>query len=121
MGIQLLIDAGAHILEFDNKSLVRQWLEIDHKAPAAVYFDGNRPCVFYRNGKEVPLLASPFADNLTECLVYMDEVHTHGTDFKFPVSARGALTLSLGQTKDHTVQGRTGPLHVVLLTMFELP
>lgn len=105
MGIRLFIDAGAHILEFDNKDLVRAWLDIDQEAPAAVYFNHNRPSVFYRNGKEVSLLASPFVDDLKDCLVYMDEAHTRGTDLKFPVTARGALALSLGQTKDHTVQG----------------
>ncbi|PWY88227.1 hypothetical protein BO70DRAFT_331486 [Aspergillus heteromorphus CBS 117.55] len=104
-GIRILIDAGAHILESDNEGLVRQWLAIDPDAPAAVYFNtDDRASLIYRNGKEVPLLASPFAEDLSKCLVYFDEAHTRGTDLKFPPSARGALTLSLGQTKDHTVQ-----------------
>ncbi|PYI00251.1 hypothetical protein BO78DRAFT_439495 [Aspergillus sclerotiicarbonarius CBS 121057] len=103
--IRILIDAGAHILELDNESLVRQWLKVDHEAPAGIYFNAdNKAAVIYRNGKQVPLLASPFADDLSSCLVYLDEAHTRGTDLKLPVSARGALTLSLGQTKDHTVQ-----------------
>jgi hypothetical protein len=50
-------------------------------------------------------LASTFADDLSECLVYLDEAHTRGTDLKLPPRAVGALTLGLGQTKDHTVQG----------------
>ncbi|KAE8369244.1 hypothetical protein BDV27DRAFT_153320 [Aspergillus caelatus] len=105
MRIRILIDAGAHILELDNKSFVRKWMEIDHRAPAAVYFDeSSKPWVVDRNNKEVPLLASPFAGNLDGCLVYLDEAHTRGTDLKFPPLAKGALTLSLGQTKDHTVQ-----------------
>lgn len=53
----------------------------------------------------MPLLASPFASDLKDCLVYIDEAHTRGTDLKLPLSAKGALTLGLGQTKDHTVQG----------------
>ena len=106
MGIRILIDAGAHILEKDNRSLVKAWLDKDYEAQAAIYFDAdNKAWVLYRNSKGVPLLASPFADNLTKCLVYLDEAHTQGTDLKLPASARGALTLSLGQTKDHTVQG----------------
>lgn len=104
--IRVLIDAGAQILEMDNLSLVKEWLSVDTKAPAAVYFDAeNKPFVLYRHGLRIPLLASPFADNLAECLVYLDEAHTRGTDLKLPVYARGALTLGLGQTKDHTVQG----------------
>ncbi|KAM4067480.1 hypothetical protein HRG_001403 [Hirsutella rhossiliensis] len=80
--IRLLIDAGASFFgAHDNRAWVR-----------------------YRDGKEIPLLATPFADSLQECLVYLDEAHTRGTDLKFPPYARGALTLALGQTKDHTVQ-----------------
>ncbi|KAB8269441.1 hypothetical protein BDV30DRAFT_251350 [Aspergillus minisclerotigenes] len=95
MSIRILIDAGAHILELDNKGFVHKWMEIDHSAPAAVYFDASsKPWVVDRSKNEVPLLASPFAD----------EAHTRGTDLKFSPFAKGALTLSLGQTKDHTVQ-----------------
>ncbi|KAE8322528.1 hypothetical protein BDV39DRAFT_209670 [Aspergillus sergii] len=105
MSIRILIDAGAHILELDNKGFVEKWMEIDYGAPAAVYFDASsKPWVVDRNKNEVPLLASPFAGNLEGCLVYLDEAHTRGTDLKFPPLAKGALTLSLGQTKDHTVQ-----------------
>ena len=39
MPIQVLIDAGAQILEMDNLTLVKTWLEIFSKAPATVYFD----------------------------------------------------------------------------------
>ena len=104
--IRILIDAGAYILELGNRSLVRQWLTVDHEAPAAVYLNvDNKAAVIYRNGKEVPLLASPSVEDLLGCLVYLDEAHTRGVDLKLPVSARGGLALNLGQTKDHTVQG----------------
>ena len=105
-GIRVLIDAGAQILEMDNKTLANAWLGIDYEASAAIYFDQeNKPWVLYRQGHSLPLLASPFADDLSECLVYLDEAHTRGTDLKMPANAIGALTLGLGQTKDHTVQG----------------
>ncbi|KAF4631564.1 hypothetical protein G7Y89_g6567 [Cudoniella acicularis] len=106
MEIRILIDAGAYILEMDNRTLVRAWLDIDVQAKGAVYFGAdNRAWVQYRGGKEVvPLLATPFAENLDECLVYIDEAHTRGIDLKLPQKARGALTLALGQTKDHTMQ-----------------
>lgn len=110
-GIRILIDAGAQILEMDNKSLAKEWLKIynkgfyPHEALAAVYFDqDNTPIVMYREGRCLPLLATPFAEDLTDCLVYLDEAHTRGTDLKLPANAKGAVTLGLGQTKDHTVQ-----------------
>ncbi|OAP60693.1 hypothetical protein AYL99_05695 [Fonsecaea erecta] len=103
--IRILIDSGAIILEMTNATLAKMWLDIDTEAPASVFFDdSNKATVLYRSGRKVPLLASPFADDLSNCLVYLDESHTRGTDMKFPPDARGAVTLSLGQTKDHTVQ-----------------
>ncbi|MCJ1463509.1 hypothetical protein MMC07_002117 [Pseudocyphellaria aurata] len=105
MGIRVLIDVGAQILEMDNLSLVKAWLSVDREPKAAVYFDAeNKPFVHYRRGHGMPLVASPYADDLSDCLVYLDEAHTRGTDLKMPAYARGALTLGLGQTKDHTVQ-----------------
>ena len=105
--IRVLLDAGAFILEMDNQTLVRTWLQEDTEAQAAVYFGSdNKAWVRYRNGKTAPLLATPYAENMDECLVYLDEAHTRGTDLKLPPSARGALTLGLKQTKDHTVQGK---------------
>lgn len=106
-GTRILIDAGAFVLEKDNQSLVKEWLAIVARTPAAVYFGpDNKPWVQYRFGNTIPLLATPFADDLTDCLVYLDEAHTRGTDLKLPANAKAALTLGLNQTKDHTVQGK---------------
>lgn len=103
--IRVIIDAGAYILEMDNKTLVKSWLEVDHEAEAAVYFDSaNKAWVLDKRNKIMPLLASPFVNRLGKCLVYLDQAHTRGTDLKLPLTAHGALTIGLGQTKDHTVQ-----------------
>ncbi|KAH7117537.1 hypothetical protein B0J11DRAFT_493133 [Dendryphion nanum] len=106
MRIRVLIDAGAYILEMDNETLVKKWLDMDTQAKAAVYFGSdNRAWVRYRGNKaKVPLLATAFVDKLEDCIVYFDEAHTRGIDLKLPQESRGALTLALGQTKDHTVQ-----------------
>lgn len=105
--IRILIDAGAYILEMENKNLAAAWLEICPDAQGAVYFDSDsRIMVQARFQKSpIPLLASSFANNLKDCVVYIDEAHTRGTDLKLPVDAKGAVTLGLGQTKDQTVQG----------------
>ncbi|KAF4999120.1 hypothetical protein FGRMN_2683 [Fusarium graminum] len=103
--IRVLIDAGAQILEMDNITLVERWLKVDTFATAGLYFDeDNKPWILTREGRKTPLLASPYADDLSNCLIYLDEAHTRGTDLRLPPDARGALTLRLGQTKDHTVQ-----------------
>ncbi|KAL3427285.1 hypothetical protein PVAG01_00794 [Phlyctema vagabunda] len=104
--IRILIDAGAYIFEMENRTLAREWLRIDTEARCAVYFDNdNRLWVQYPGkAEEYPLLSTPFADDLEGCLVYFDEAHTRGVDLKLPPGSSGALTLALGQTKDHTLQ-----------------
>ncbi|KAH9904538.1 hypothetical protein F4778DRAFT_66392 [Xylariomycetidae sp. FL2044] len=102
--IRILIDAGAYILDHDNESLAKAWLKVDGRASVALFFQGDKPWIVSKQNAKTPLLASPYADNLKEVLVYLDEAHTRGTDLKFGHSAHAALTLGLGQTKDHTVQ-----------------
>jgi hypothetical protein len=49
MGCQVLIDSGSQILEMDNLTLARAWLDFYPDAPGAVYFgQDNRPWVIYR-------------------------------------------------------------------------
>lgn len=107
MKIRILIDAGAYILEMTNQGLVQAWLQHDHEAKAAVYFQKGRAFVVSQGSKrEQPLLASPWKDGITmELLVFFDEAHCRGIDLKLPPEASAALTLALNQTKDHTVQG----------------
>ncbi|CAK7235791.1 hypothetical protein SBRCBS47491_009415 [Sporothrix bragantina] len=107
--IQVFIDAGAYILEKTNESLARSWLALaEPHIKAAVYFKetDNRAWVVFRDATAAmaPLVSTPFAERLDECIVYYDEAHTRGVDLQLPADARGALTLALGQTKDHTVQ-----------------
>ena len=76
-GIRILIDSGAQVLEMDNLTLVKTWLSIDHGPRAALYFEesSNRPWIYAREtGMSTPLLASSFADDLSQCIVYLDEV-----------------------------------------------
>lgn len=104
--IRMLLDAGAQILEMDNQSLAKAWLEVDYEAEAAVFFgEDDRARVVYRDGRSQPLAGSPFLNNLGSCVVYLDEAHTRGVDLKMPANAVAALTLGIQQTKDHTVQG----------------
>ncbi|KAL8410402.1 hypothetical protein RB596_000187 [Gaeumannomyces avenae] len=105
--IKILIDAGAYILEMDNKTLAKEWLKTDNEAMAAIYFGEDDRALVHRRGEgkeDVPLLASQFANNLDDCLVYFDEAHTRGVDLKLPINTCGALTLALKQSKDFTMQ-----------------
>lgn len=115
-GIRMLLDAGAQIIESDNITLARMWLEVDSDPDAAVYFAENgQAWVLYRDGRGQPFAASPYLNNLAACCVYLDEAHTRGVDLKMPSNARAALTLGMGQTKDHTVQGKRAIFPFVLV------
>jgi hypothetical protein len=46
MGIRILIDAGAQILEMDNLTLAKVWLEIAHQAPAVSGYISFLSCHF---------------------------------------------------------------------------
>jgi hypothetical protein len=118
LGIRLLIDSGAYILEMNNEDVASAWLKIDSTAQAAVYFDGrDRAWVRYRGRKRpVLLLATPLINNLKDCFVYLDQAHTRGVDLKFPTDAKGTVTLALGQTKDHTIQGQFAYRYFLWLT-----
>ena len=80
LGIRMLLDAGALIIELDNISLARVWLEVEVQAEAAVFFGvDERARVLYRDGKQQPLAGSPFINNLGPCVVYLDEVRLSTT------------------------------------------
>jgi hypothetical protein len=96
--IKVLIDAGAQIVEMDNLTLIRTWLEIDSSAPAGLYFDDdNKPWIYSRNSNtKTPLLASSYADGLHECLIYLDEVRTGPVPGPHRTGYRKEQLLTLG-------------------------
>ena len=100
-----LIDCGAIITEISNKQ-VAQFLihNLRGNCKGIVYFcdDTNKIKVLLRNGNILPI-SSCHIDN--KCLfVYLDEVHTRGTDLKFPPNTRGIVTVAKHLTKDKYMQ-----------------
>ncbi|KAJ3858551.1 hypothetical protein EV359DRAFT_3498, partial [Lentinula novae-zelandiae] len=105
--VRMLFDVGAQVLEI-NQEVAKMWLEIDSQAQAAVYFDDkDEVSVLTRNGSIQPFIFSPFRNRLGECVVYLDDAHTRGTDLKFPRQARALVTLGEKVTKDRLVQGKS--------------
>jgi hypothetical protein len=104
--IRVLLDVGAQMLEMQNPELAKYWLSIAPALKAVVYFnDSDQLMVMARDGSTEPLVSSSFADQLEDCAVYLDDVHTRGTDLKLPLKTRAAITLGPGVTKDRLVQG----------------
>ena len=113
--VRVILDVGAQVLEWENDQMARKWLERtpEHVAQAVVFFnEHNDLAVYSRDGATDRLLVSPFAEQLDQCLVYLDEAHTRGTDLKLPRNYRAAVTLGPNLTKDRLVQGASHPKHV---------
>ena len=104
--IRVILDPGALIL-INNKDFVQLWLTKTTKKTieAGIYFDSkDNMMVLDRKGFETPLHISPFAEKLGSCVVYLDDVHTRGTDLQFPTGTKAAVTLGKGLTKDKLAQ-----------------
>ena len=55
---------------------------------------------------------------MDRCVVYLDEIHTRGTDLRLPKDARAAVTLGPKLNKDKLVQGmRVTPNHLFKLLL----
>lgn len=105
--IPVLLDAGALMLNLNNEQVAQQWLNrtSDICYDAAVYFDErDHLLTLDRNGSKAEFDHSVYRDQLDRCLVYLDDVHTRGTDLKFPLNRRACVTLSGDITRDKTVQ-----------------
>ncbi|KAH7413550.1 hypothetical protein DE146DRAFT_761789 [Phaeosphaeria sp. MPI-PUGE-AT-0046c] len=105
--IRVILDVGAQILDLDNREVAEEWLRIsdESSSKAVVFFDHSEELsVLDRSGRVELLQVSPFANQLGDCLIYLDEAHTRGTDLKLPKGYRAAVTLGAGLTKDRLVQ-----------------
>jgi hypothetical protein len=104
--VRVLLDVGAQMLELKNQELAEAWLRAKCDAQAAVFVnDDDEIVVVSRDGTVEPLVSSPFAQQLDQCVVYLDDAHTRGTDVKLPSGFRAAVTLGPKVTKDRLTQG----------------
>jgi hypothetical protein len=95
------------MLEMTNKQLIEHWLSLrkPEDVAAGVFFDVDKLSVLTRDGVVEPLYSSPFSQRLHECIIYLDDAHTRGTDLKLPLNFRAMVTLGPKVTKDRLVQG----------------
>lgn len=105
---RVILDVGAQVLEMQNQEFALSWLLRlpPTEARAAIFFDDNNELSVVNRAKvKERLMISPFAKQMDQCLVYLDEAHTRGTDLKLPSDYRAAVTLGPDLTKDRLVQG----------------
>ena len=107
--IRVLLDVGAQMLDLQNHELAKEWLSKSPGSSAAIYFnEDDELTVLTRDGGTQLLLSSPFAQQLDQCVIYLDDAHTRGTDINFPSGFRAAVTLGPKVTKDRLAQGTYG-------------
>ncbi|RSL88379.1 hypothetical protein CEP51_001714 [Fusarium floridanum] len=105
---RVILDVGAQVVDLTNLELARAWLchyADDENTQAVIFFnDFDEIVVMDKSGKVEELQTSPFADQLDQCLVFLDEAHTRGTDLRLPTNYQAAVTLGAHLTKDRLVQ-----------------
>ena len=107
------------MLEMTNKQLVEHWLSLrqpEHVAAGVFFDDADMLSVLTRDGIVEPFYSSPFSQRLDECIIYLDDAHTRGTDLKLPLDFRAIVTLGPKVTKDRLVQGLLLICQCVLLS-----
>ncbi|CAM4824603.1 unnamed protein product [Rotaria magnacalcarata] len=104
--INVILDVGALFINGTNSEIAVEWLNKSNKTKIdyGVYFNSDSIYVCDRQNQHNPFLTSPASERLERCVVYLDEAHTRGTDFKFPNGFRAVVTLGNGLTKDRLVQ-----------------
>jgi hypothetical protein len=119
---RVILDVGAQVIEFTNLEFSKEWLkcyECAEHTQAVIFFnDSDEIMVLDRSGKVEELQTSPFADQLDQCLVFLDEAHTRGTDLRLPTNYRAAVTLGANLTKDRLVQGMFRAAHQATVVFF---
>ncbi|RSM04293.1 hypothetical protein CEP52_006878 [Fusarium oligoseptatum] len=104
---RVILDVGAQVIDLTNIEFAKAWLSrYDEENTQAVicFSELDDIIVVDRSGKVEELQTSPFANQMDQCLVFLDEAHTRGTDLKLPVNYQAVVTLGAGLTKDRLVQ-----------------
>ncbi|CAF3743066.1 unnamed protein product [Rotaria sp. Silwood1] len=104
--INVILDIGALFIDGTNRDIAVKWLNLSNKNKIdyAIYFDSDSIVVCDREYHHYRFETSPASERLDRCVFYLDEIHTRGTDFKFPNGFQAAVTLGNGLTKDRFVQ-----------------
>ena len=104
--INVILDVGALFTDGTNQDIAVKWLNLSNKDKIdyVVYFESDSIVVCDRQFHHHRFETSPASERVDHCVFYLDDIHTRGTDFKFPTGFRAAVTLGNGLTKDRFVQ-----------------
>jgi hypothetical protein len=102
----VLTDAGAQVVTNSNLQTARRLLQLSAGKAAAVFFsEMNEKRVVSDDGHDEPLASSRFRQNLEDCVFFINDAQSRGSDFIFPADFRAAVTLGPHMTRDQLAQG----------------
>jgi hypothetical protein len=101
----VLLDVGALVQELSNKELAKKWLALRNDARGVIYFNENNEIVVLSRAGNIKSFSYFNSEDTNDYLVYLDEVHTRGTDIVLPSGYHAIVTLGARLTKDKFVQG----------------
>jgi hypothetical protein len=104
ISINVVLDAGALVLQMSNLSFVESWLKCRPDMEAGAFFQGSSIFALTQDGMLLKFDDSPYCDDMSGCLLYLDDIHTRGSDFRLPLNTRAVLTLGKGMQKDKFMQ-----------------
>ena len=101
----VLLDVGALVIEMSNEEVAENWLQLRRDAKGVIFYgsESNDLVVLSRSGKIKSIYH--YSDEFKDYLVYLDEIHTRGTDLVLPDQSLAVVTLGARLTKDKFVQG----------------
>ena len=105
--INVLLDVGALMLHLSNKQVAKKWLDLtNNEIESAIFFENNDLVVIEKNSnlQMNSFETSNYRYNLKKCIIYLDDIHTRGTDLKIPINTTAAVTLGKGLDKDRLFQ-----------------
>lgn len=105
--IRVLLDVGAIMLQLNNEQVADEWMKQCQSIDAVVFFDSNNHLLVKNRSSSRPTQfeLSPWRNRLDRCAIYLDEIHTRGTDLKIPLGTIAVVTLGKGVRKDTLAQG----------------
>ncbi|CAF2519431.1 unnamed protein product [Rotaria sp. Silwood2] len=101
-----ILDVGALFIDGSNRGMAIKWLNLSDKTKIdySIYIESDSIVVCDCQYQHHAFVTSPASERIDHYVIYLDEVHTTGTDFKFPNEFCAAVTLGNCITKDRFVQ-----------------
>lgn len=103
--INVIIDTGSLIME-QNEEFSKKWLKTrtDKKNVICFNMQNERICIDKFGNNELFEKSIAF-NNLSKCLIYIDQSHSIGTHFDFPEHFKALVTIGKNVSRDKLAQG----------------